>query len=231
MAASFEALRAAGKDRAVEIRALQLISYNMPFFTRHLVKGGPDFWVLLREALLDLVRRVSREEFVHSVGAQDKVLVELIAADRRDAAVEYIENWGSDARRFPTEATPEGIRVELPLTEGLPDDVNIVSDGQLELVSRLMRAVWDDAELRLSRVVLHPQHRPRGEPALDPARAGLGRRGDAHPDRDRAVRRAPARHPRGSTGTATTAPEAGEPASPPTSSRPTSTRTGRSRSR
>ena len=150
VAASFEALRAAGKDRAVEIRALQLISYNMPFFTRHLVKGGPEFWVLLRAALLDLVHRVSREEFVHSVGAQDKVLVELIAADRRDAAIEYIENWGNDARRFPTEATPEGIRVELPLTEGLPDDVNIVSDGQLELVSRLMRAVWDDTELRLS---------------------------------------------------------------------------------
>ena len=68
VAASFEALRAAGKDRAVEIRALQLISYNMPFFTRHLVKGGPEFWALLREALLDLVHRVSREEFVHSVG-------------------------------------------------------------------------------------------------------------------------------------------------------------------
>jgi CDP-glycerol glycerophosphotransferase len=150
VAASFEALRSAGKDRAVEIRALQLISYNMPFFTRHLVKGGPEFWVLLRDALLDLVGRVSREEFVHSVGAQDKVLVELIAGDRRDAAAEYIENWGSDARRFPTEATPEGIRVELPLTEGLPDDVNILSDGQLELVSRLMRAVWHDAELTLS---------------------------------------------------------------------------------
>ena len=132
-----------GQERAVQIRALQLISFNMPFFTRHLVKGGPEFWVLLREALLDLVDRVSREEFVHSVGAQDKVLVELIANDRRDAAVAYIENWGSDARRFPTGATPEGIRVELPLTEGLPDDVSILSDGQLELVSRVMRAVWD----------------------------------------------------------------------------------------
>jgi CDP-glycerol glycerophosphotransferase len=150
VAASFEALRAAGKDRAVQIRALQLISYNMPFFTRHLVKGGPDFWALLRAALLDLVQRVSREEFVHSVGAQDKVLVELIANDRRDAAVEYIENWGSDARRFPTEATPEGIRVELPLTEGLPDDVNILSDGQLELVSRLMRIVWDGDDLTVA---------------------------------------------------------------------------------
>ncbi len=143
VAASFEALRAAGKDRAVEIRALQLISYNMPFFTRHLVKGGPEFWTLLREALLDLVHRVSREEFVHSVGAQDKVLVELIASGRRDEAAAYIENWGNDARRFPTEATPDGIRVELPLTEGLPDDVNILSDSQLELVSRVMRAVWD----------------------------------------------------------------------------------------
>src|SRR3954452_23650255 len=150
VAASFEALQEAGKERAVQIRALQLISFNMPFFTRHLVKGGPEFWALLREALLDLVKRVSREEFVHSVGAQDKVLVELIANDRRDAAVAYIENWGSDARRFPTEATPEGIRVELPLTEGLPADVNIMSDGQLELVSRLMRAVWEGDELVLT---------------------------------------------------------------------------------
>jgi CDP-glycerol glycerophosphotransferase len=150
VAASFEALQDAGKDRAVQIRALQLISFNMPFFTRHLVKGGPEFWALLRESLLDLVKRVSREEFVHSVGAQDKVLVELIANDRRDAAVAYIENWGGEARRFPTRATPDGIKIELPLTEGLPDDVEILSDGQLELVSRLMRASWDADELIVS---------------------------------------------------------------------------------
>jgi CDP-glycerol glycerophosphotransferase len=150
VAASFEALQEAGKERAVQIRALQLISFNMPFFTRHLVKGGPEFWALLREALLDLVKRVSREEFVHSVGAQDKVLVELIANDRRDAAVAYIENWGGEARRFPTRSTAEGIRIELPLTEGLPDDVDILSDGQLELVSRVMRAVWDDDELTVT---------------------------------------------------------------------------------
>ncbi|HEY3528655.1 MAG TPA: CDP-glycerol glycerophosphotransferase family protein [Nocardioides sp.] len=149
VAASFDALRAAGKDRAVEIRALQLISYNMPFFTRHLVKGGPEFWTLLRTAVLDLVGRVSREEFVHSVGAQDKVLVELIANDRREAAVDYLENWGSDARRYPTRATPEGIRIALPLTEGLPDDVDILSDRQLDLVSRLMRVVWKGDELGL----------------------------------------------------------------------------------
>jgi CDP-glycerol glycerophosphotransferase len=46
VAASFQALQDAGKDRAVQIRALQLISFNMPFFTRHLVKGGPEFWDL-----------------------------------------------------------------------------------------------------------------------------------------------------------------------------------------
>ncbi len=61
VAASFEALRAAGNDRAIEIRALQLISFNMPFFTRHLAKGGPDFWRHLREGILDLVPRVSRD--------------------------------------------------------------------------------------------------------------------------------------------------------------------------
>jgi CDP-glycerol glycerophosphotransferase len=150
VAASFEALHAAGRDRAVEIRALQLISFNMPFFTRHLAKGGPEFWSLLREALLDLVPRVSREEFVRNVGAQDKVLVELIADDRRDAAVDYIENWGSDVRRFPTAATPDGVRVELPLTEGLPDDVHLLSDRQLELISRVMRAVWQGDRLTIA---------------------------------------------------------------------------------
>jgi len=150
VAASFAALQAAGKERAVQIRALQLISFNMPFFTRHLAKGGPEFWALLREALLDLVPRVSREEFVRSVGAQDKVLVELIADDRRDAAVDYIENWGNDVRRFPTTATAEGVRVELPLTEGLPDDVHLMSDRQLELISRVMRTVWDGDRLTVS---------------------------------------------------------------------------------
>ena len=148
--ASFEALRAAGRDRAIQIRALQLISFNMPFFTRHLVKGGPEFWELLREGVLDLVHRVSREEFVHSVGAQDKVLVELIANDHRDAAVDYIENWGSDVRRFPTRATPEGIRVDLPLTEGLPDDVHLMSDRQLELTSRVMRVTWAGDRLTIA---------------------------------------------------------------------------------
>ena len=176
MAASFEALRAAGKDRAIEIRALQLISFNMPFFTRHLAKGGPDFWTLLREAIRDLVPRVSREEFVRGVSAQDKVLVELIADDRRDAAVDYIENWGSDTRRFATHATTEGIRIDLPLTEGLPDDVHLLSDSQLELISRLMRAVWRRRHPHRRGLGLHPQRRPRRQPAGDRPRPGLPRR-------------------------------------------------------
>ena len=108
VAASFVALRAAGKERAVQVRALQLISYNMPFFTRHLAKGGPEFWQHLREGLLDLLPRVSREEFVHSVAAHDKVLAELIAGDRREAAVAYLEDWGSDTRRSPTRPPPRG---------------------------------------------------------------------------------------------------------------------------
>ncbi len=193
VAASFAALQAAGKERAVQIRALQLISFNMPFFTRHLAKGGPEFWALLRTALLDLVPRVSREEFVHSVGAQDKVLVELIANDRREAAVDYIENWGNDARRFPTTVTPEGVRVELPLTEGLPDDVTRdvgppAGADQPRDAGGLGRRPAD--RLRLG---LHPQPRPRRQPAGDPRRAGLGRPPDPDPPRDRVVPRAPGR--------------------------------------
>ncbi|MFZ2014692.1 MAG: CDP-glycerol glycerophosphotransferase family protein [Nocardioides sp.] len=150
VAASFVALRAAGKERAIQVRALQLISFNMPFFTRHLAKGGPEFWQYLREGLLDLLPRVSREEFVHSVAAHDKVLAELIAGDLREAAVDYLENWGSDTRRYRTYASPEGMRVELPLTEGLPDDVTVMSDRQLELISRVMRVVWEGDELTVS---------------------------------------------------------------------------------
>jgi CDP-glycerol glycerophosphotransferase len=150
VSASFEALRAAGQDRAIEIRALQLISFNMTFFTRHLVKGSQEFWDLLRTGILDLVHHVSRDDFVHGVGAQDKVLVELIANDRREEAVAYIENYGSDPKRFPTRVTPEGVRIDLPLTEGLPDDVNILSDRQLELNTRVMRVKWDADELTVT---------------------------------------------------------------------------------
>ena len=42
------------------------------------------------------------------------------------------------------------MRVELPLTEGLPDDVTVMSDRQLELLSRVMRVVWDGDEVTVS---------------------------------------------------------------------------------
>ena len=165
-----------GKDRAVQIRALQLISYNMPFFTRHLVKGGPEFWSLLREALLDLVHRVSREEFVHSVGAQDKVLVELIANDRRDEAVDYIENWGSEVRRFPTRATPEGHPGRAAADRGParrrqhPLRPPARADGSRDAGDVGGRAAHG------GRLGLHPQPRPGGQPAGVRRRAGLRRR-------------------------------------------------------
>ncbi len=161
----------------------------MPFFTRHLAKGGPEFWSLLREGILDLVPRVSREEFVHSVGAQDKAVVELIANDRRDEAVDYIENWGSEVRRFRTRVTPEGVRVELPLTEGLPDDVNILSsDCQLELTALRDARDLGGRPAHRGRLGLHPQPRPGRLAAAGGGRAGLRRREHAHPPRGRDVR-------------------------------------------
>ena len=215
-------------DRAVQVRALQLISFNMPFFTRHLVKGGPDFWQHLREGILDLVPRVSREEFVHSVAAHDKVLVELIAADRRDAAVAYIENWGSDTRRYRTFATPEGMRVELPLTEGLPDDVTLMSDRQLEFLSRVMRVVWDGDELTVSgwafirNVDLTEQPARRVGWSWSPP---TERPGSRWPPRRSP---SPGSTPWAATGTATTATAGSARGSRPGRCRPTPTRNGRS---
>ena len=105
---------------------------------------------------------------MRSVGAQDKVLVELIADDRRDAAVDYIENWGNDARRFPTHATPgrdPGRPAARP--RACPTTSHLMSDSQLELISRLMRAVWDGDTAHRHGLGLHPQHRPRRQPAGD----------------------------------------------------------------
>ena len=42
------------------------------------------------------------------------------------------------------------MRIELPLTEGLPDDVHLMSDSQMELISRLMRTVWDGDRLTVT---------------------------------------------------------------------------------
>ena len=232
VAASFEALRAAGKERAVEIRALQLISYNMPFFTRHLVKGGPEFWALLREALLDLVHRVSREEFVHSVGAQDKVLVELIASGRRDEAAAYIENWGNDARRFRDGGHARGHPGRAAADRGSPR-------RRQHPLRRPARAGEPGDARGLGRrhghrhgVGLHPQHRPRGEPPGGLAVELVSADGrDPDPAGERALRRAAAR--RAGRPLALQLPprrmERSHPGRP--SARPTSSRTGRSRSR
>jgi CDP-glycerol glycerophosphotransferase len=148
--ASFKALASAGKQRAVQVRALQLILHNLSFFTRHLVVGGPGFWPPLREGVLDLLARVSRDELVTDVAAQDKVLLELIAADRRDDAAFYVGDPGVDPRSYPTRRTDGQVRVDLPRTDGLPDDVCHLSERQLRLEIPLLEVTRDADGLTVS---------------------------------------------------------------------------------
>jgi len=148
---SLAAIRDEGLDDAAETRALQLLANNMPFFTRHLITADEDYWELLRVAIGDLVGNLPRERYSREVAAQDKVLYELIISGRQEDAATFLEHFGHDMRRFPTEHTPAGIRARLPMSEGLPDDVTVLSDRQLRLLSRAMRMSWrDDGALEIA---------------------------------------------------------------------------------
>ena len=145
--ASLEALAVAGRERAVQVRALQLVRHGLPFFTRHLAVGGSEYWQALREGVLDLLAHVLREELVRGVAAEDKVLLELIAADRRDDAALYVGDPPVDARSYPTHLTVGGVRVDLPRTDGLPDDVCLLSDRQVRLEVPILDVTRDNEGL------------------------------------------------------------------------------------
>ena len=148
---SLAAIRDEGLDDAAETRALQLLANNMPFFTRHLITADDEYWELLRVAIGDLVGNLPRERYTREVAAQDKVLYELIISGRQDDAATFLENFGHDMRRFRTEHTPAGFRAHLPMSEGLPDDVTVLSDRQLRLLGRAMRMSWrDDGALEIA---------------------------------------------------------------------------------
>jgi CDP-glycerol glycerophosphotransferase len=136
VAASLAALTTAGKERAAQIRALQVLEHNLPFFIRHLPQGDAAFRLHLREGVGALLTRVPREDFVHRLAAQDKVLLELVARDRHDDAVWYVAHRPLDVSGFPTVSTPDGQRVDLPFSEGLPDDACLLSDRQLRQLRR-----------------------------------------------------------------------------------------------
>ena len=66
---------------------------------------------LLRQGIGNLVGSISRDLYVRRVNAQDKVLYELLAEDRLEDAKEFLTLFGNDARRFPSRAADDGVRL------------------------------------------------------------------------------------------------------------------------
>ena len=74
----------------------------------------------------------------------------------------------------------------------MPDTTTLLSDAQLELITRALRIRWTaDGDWR-SRAGLHPQRRSRRQPVPADRGPGRGRR-VPHPDAGEPARRAPAR--------------------------------------
>jgi len=146
---SLQALRDAGKESAVEQRALQLLANNMPFFMRHLAVADEEFWSLLREAVGELVDSISDDLYAHQVAAHNKLLYELIIEGRRDDVLAVQAGYWQDPWRFPTEVRDDGVHIDLPLSEGTPPRTTLLSDVQTELVTRVLRAGFVDDHLVL----------------------------------------------------------------------------------
>ncbi len=142
---SLAELRTAGRDEAAETRALQLLANNMKFFARQLLRTDDAFRRLLREALVELWEQVPAERIARGVDAEDKVLFQLVMADRWDAAVDFVDAFGIEIRRFPTSRTPDGFRALLPHADSLDPRWSLLSDVQQELYVRVLRTWWDDS--------------------------------------------------------------------------------------
>ncbi len=146
---SLQALRDAGKEAAVEERALQLLANNMPFFMRHLAVADDEFWGLLREAIDELVDSISDDLYAHRVAAHNKLLYQLIIEERRDDVLAVQAGYWHDPRRFHTEVREDGVHIDLPLSEGTPPRTTLLSDVQTELVTRVLRTGFADGRLHL----------------------------------------------------------------------------------
>ena len=143
--ASLAALEDAGKRHAAEVRALQVLANNMPYFTRHILRADDEFWVLLGAAIQELVSHISRQLYVEQVAAHNKLLNELVMSGRKKDAQAFLVGYGTDARRFPTRVEADGVHIDLPLSAGLPPDTTRLSDAQLDLVTRTLRVGWTSA--------------------------------------------------------------------------------------
>lgn len=147
---SLEVLEAAGRTAAAEQRAIQLMGNNLPEFTKHALGTDDEYWGLLRAATDDLRRRVRTSEYVAHVGAERKVLNELILRDLRQEARDFIAAQGLDVKRFRTRRVPDGVRCELPVPPGaVPEEYLLLSEEQLDLLHRISRVSWVGERLRV----------------------------------------------------------------------------------
>jgi CDP-glycerol glycerophosphotransferase len=148
---SLEILERAGRHAAAEQRAIQLMANNLPQVTKHALGTDDEYWGLLRTSTGDLRRRIQTPAYVASIGAEHKVLNELILQDRRTQAQDFIAVHGLDVKRFRTTRTDGGVRCELPVTAGaVPEEYLLLADSQLDLVHRVTRAEWVGDRLTVS---------------------------------------------------------------------------------
>ena len=147
---SLDALLEAGRSSAAQHRALQILANNMPFFMRHVLRADAEYWDLLGEAVGDLVHTIPEEVYRREVDSHNKVLYALVMSGRLEDARALLLGFGTDARGFDTEVTPDGVRSLLPLPVGVPEEAAYLSERQLEMFARALRvALGPDGELRV----------------------------------------------------------------------------------
>jgi CDP-glycerol glycerophosphotransferase len=133
---SLAELDEAGHATAADARALQLLANNMRLFSRHVDTADMDFWHALQTGLRDLMARVTPDEYIREVPAQEKVLNALILNDDRPRATEFLAVGGMDVDRFPSGVLPDGRNiVQLPFHDvpdaGVPAEAFVLARRQL----------------------------------------------------------------------------------------------------
>lgn len=109
--ASLAELEDAGHPRAANARALQLLANNMRLFLRHVDIADDGYWAALRLGLRELRARVSDEDHVREVPAQEKVLGALVLNDDRARARAFVAAGGMDLKRHTIHPDARGRQV------------------------------------------------------------------------------------------------------------------------
>jgi len=149
--ASLDALRDAGHAAAADARAVQLLANNLPPFVRHVAEAGEEFWEELRVGVGMLAGLIDAEVYRSAVNVGDKVLYALVLADRREDAIAFLAEAGTDLNRFRAVCRADGLHAELPHVDGLPDGATVIAERQVILQHRILQIDWDaDGSLRLT---------------------------------------------------------------------------------